>query len=386
MPVRDVEGLLDNRIEAIRRLHRETGLTRAEVDVSGGIDSAVLAGLTVLALGAENVTLAHLAINSNGTQTARAVRLCRSIGCRLAVADFTNEYTSILNKVRSSLCEAGYDAAEIEARLRSDPTIEGSIRSTLRAPLGRAYNRITGGGIRHGTGNECEDRFLRFFQKGGDGEVDTNPIAMLSKTETYQLALAIGRRFGTAEAIAAFAETVAATPSPDLWGVGDTHNDETELAAWTGAPFTYGRVDPVSGAVTRIGTIEMVARFLDGGVAGDLILSLPQSEVETLFLSCADNLFGRNEAILFRDNSTPDLLAKLIESAKTHPAFNVPGAEVAPDVVGKLLLAARKAERTTRHKLNPNCPQLGSRDALVKAYILTNDLSAYNLPVSAKAR
>ena len=40
---------------------------------------------------------------------------------------------------------------------------------------------MTGNGLRHGTGNECEDRWLRFYQKGGDGEVDSNPIAMLSK-------------------------------------------------------------------------------------------------------------------------------------------------------------------------------------------------------------
>ena len=70
-----------------------------------------------------------------------------------------------------------------------------------------------GGGIRHGTGNECEDRFLRFYQKGGDGEVDTNPIAMLSKGEVFQLA----RGLGVPQRV------LQALPSPDLWGVGEQH-------------------------------------------------------------------------------------------------------------------------------------------------------------------
>ena len=51
MPVSDVSALIQNRVQTLRSYHQDTGLERAELDLSGGIDSAVMAGLLVLALG-----------------------------------------------------------------------------------------------------------------------------------------------------------------------------------------------------------------------------------------------------------------------------------------------------------------------------------------------
>ena len=257
---------------------------------------------------------------------------------------------------------------EVYARREADKTILGSVRSTLRAPVGRMFNRMMGGGIRHGTGNECEDRFLRFYQKGGDGEVDSNPLAMLSKTEVYQLAFALGQRFDgvalgktlmdhdltddddCAHASRAYKATIEATPSPDLWGEGDGHSDEAELLAMTGAPFTYGRIDPLTGSPTSYGTIERVSRFLDEyesrGMQGPLI----------------------NESILFTADRVNE--SDLYKAVKRSAAFA--GMDYA--LVDKLLYAARKVERQTRHKANPNIPTYGSREDLVDAGILTNRL------------
>ena len=74
MPIRPnmMYALLDERIEAFRQVHQETGITRAELDVSGGIDSCVMACLLVLALGPENVTFVHSRFSTNPEQTARA--------------------------------------------------------------------------------------------------------------------------------------------------------------------------------------------------------------------------------------------------------------------------------------------------------------------------
>src|SRR5690606_15604020 len=155
-----------------------------------------------------------------------------------------------ITRMKASLLAAGHDAATLDARIVKDPTILGSIRSCLRAPVGRGFNRMTGSGIRHGTGNECEDRWLRFYQKGGDGEVDTNPIAMLAKGEVYQL----GRALEVPRSI------IDALPSPDLHGVGDTHNDEDEIRAMSGVDWTYSRIDWDTGAYVRVGTIELLSR------------------------------------------------------------------------------------------------------------------------------
>lgn len=41
MPVINVDKLIENRVEAIRNFHAQVGIPKAELDLSGGIDSAV---------------------------------------------------------------------------------------------------------------------------------------------------------------------------------------------------------------------------------------------------------------------------------------------------------------------------------------------------------
>jgi NAD+ synthetase len=343
MPVLDAKRLFDNRVNAIKRYHEDCGVTRAELDLSGGIDSAVMAAILVKALGADNVTLVHSNINTDPKATKRAVDLANALNCPLINIDLTDVFHSLMSTMTGALREAGYDMNTIISRCQKDPTVWGSIRSTIRAPIGRGFNRLTGGGIRHGTGNECEDRFLRFYQKGGDGEVDTNPIEMLSKTEVYQLAWAIANEImpETKEAMTA---CIAVTPSPDLWGAGeDKHTDEKELKSWLGASFTYGRINPDTGKIVSIGTIERVARFLD----------------------VVDHDWPHDG--LFHGLKDWDAWTK---SAQDSGCFgSMPDEEITA-----LLKAAKVAEERTRHKANGNIPMLGNRASLVDVEILTNEL------------
>jgi len=394
MPVLNPKALFDERVAALRLAHETAGIKRAELDLSGGIDSAVMAGVLVEALGAENVTLAHTMMSTNGEQTRRAEALARGLGCRLAVGHFTGAFNVIMQELGRSLQEAGYDLTVINTRCDADPTIAGSIRSTLRAPLGRAYNRLTGGGLRHGTGNEDEDRFLRYFQKGGDGEVDSNPIDMLSKGEVYQLALYEAQHFdaktkaaqiaafpsdskllpalkGAAELLnsevkTAYLDIIRATPSADLWGVGDKHTDESELVKWLGAPFTYSRIDPDTGNYKSVGTIERINRFLDEAIPHPV----PGE-------ACGPETW--QEKLLFSDNLSQDDMKTLVTAALNSNAFK--GLDVGETFVSQhhgillsLLRGARKAEKQTRHKMNPNCPAYGDRASLVKEGILTDTL------------
>lgn len=384
MPVLDPKALFHERVAAIRQAHLTAGIKRAELDLSGGIDSAVMAGILVEALGPENVTLAHTMLSTSGEQTRRAVALAAGLGCRLAIGSFTSSFTIIVDELLRSLEVAGYDLAEIQSRIDGDPTIMGSIRSTLRAPLGRAYNRLTGGGIRHGTGNEDEDRFLRYYQKGGDGEVDSNPIDFLSKGEVYQLALYEAKHFdakvkaaalsvqsdgsllaamgGAAELLdtavkVAYLDIIKAMPSADLWGVGDKHTDESELVKWLGAPFTYSRIDPETGAYKSVGTIERINRFLDE--------SIPEA------FGCASGQPWQ-ENLLFSADLSQDDMRRLVVAASDSKAFA--GFASSDGAILLLLRGARKAEKQTRHKLNPNCPAYGDRASLLEAGILTDTL------------
>lgn len=349
MPVLDVQRLIDDRVEALRNYHRDCGLARAELDVSGGIDSAVLLMLLARALGPTNVTAVYSSIDSSAESRERAGAVAKAAEVPLVELDLGALFALATSESTRALEVAGFNLDELRERQRSDKTIFGSFRSCLRAPFGRFLNRLTGGGIRHGTGNEDEDRWLRFYQKGGDGEVDTNPLAMLSKGEVYQLAVALGVP----------REIITCLPTPDLWGCGETHNDEDELLKLSGVDWTYSRVDPSSGHYVKIGTIERLSRFLDHR-----------------FLSWFDGCLQINGGWLFADDRGEDEISggwtfdinALVQQAK--PFF--------PDesemYLRRRLESARRWERTTRHKLNPNCPQLGSRRELLDAGILTNTL------------
>jgi NAD+ synthetase len=326
MPVLDPKALVEQRVTAIRRFHQRVGCDRAELDLSGGVDSAVMLGLLARALGPDKIITVYSSIHSSTGSRDRAREVARAFGVPIVELDLTKIFDELIADMRAAMIAAGHDAAELDARVREDPTILGSIRSCIRAPVGRGFNRFAGG-IRHGTGNECEDRWVRFYQKGGDGEVDTNPLAMLSKGEVYQLA----------RALEVPRSVIDATPSPDLHGVGDDHNDEAELRALSGVDWTYSRIDWDTGEYTRVGTIEILSRFLD-----------------------------QHPELLRDELSTPELVA-LAQAA-------APRLGRSPDETLTFLASARRLERTTRHKANPNCPALGDRAELVASGILTNTL------------
>ncbi len=331
MPVLDTQALIDNRVNAIAAYHKASGIVRAELDISGGIDSGVMLGLLVRALGANNITAAYSSINSSIESRDRARVVAKAFGVPLIELELGPVFADLVKHMREQLAVAGYDLAEIDALCARDGTVLGSLRSCLRAPVGRALNRLTNGGIRHGTGNECEDRWMRFYQKGGDGEVDTNPIAMLAKGEVYQLAQAIGVP----------RELIDALPTPDLQGVGEAHNDEDELKALTGVAWSYSRID-TAGNYRVVGTIERMSRLLD----------LPGAE-----------------AVFAPAELTDGALAKVVAIAQSGPF-----AGYSTDDVAGFVRSARKMERVTRHKWNPNCPTLGERSELVNAGILSDEL------------
>jgi NAD+ synthetase len=331
MPVLDADALIEDRVLAIRRYHERIGNMRAELDVSGGIDSAVLLGLLARALGPRQLTAVYSSIHSADDFLERARLVAKAFDVPLIELDLTDVFDALVESMLGSLERSGADVQGIRERMDRDPTILGSLRSCIRAPIGRGFNRMSGGGIRHGTGNECEDRFLRFYQKGGDGEVDTNPIAMLGKGEVFQLARALGVPKRLIEAL----------PSPDLHGVGESHNDEDELEAMTGVRWSYSRIDADTGAYTSVGTIERVSRFLDRGSEALLLGTVAPSA---------------------------NTMAALVEDAR--PLFR----DYSDAEIEALLRSCRAVESATRHKANPNIPALGDRRALVDAGILTDTL------------
>jgi NAD+ synthetase len=240
MSVKNPEKLVQIIVETMRQQAKEAHTNKAEIDISGGIDSAVVAALSCLAFAPENVIGVYSSIDSSPESQRRAILTAKAFGFKLVELDLTYIYEKIVEVVKDE-----FEFLNISVPSPEDnPTIYGGLRSCLRAPIGRFINRMFGGGIRQGTGNRDEDDLLRFYQKGGDGEVDCNWIGGLFKSEVWELA----------EYLGVPKEIVDAKPTPDLWGSGDTHNDEDELKEITGVDLTYGRPGE------EMGTIEWIIR------------------------------------------------------------------------------------------------------------------------------
>jgi NAD+ synthetase len=233
---------------------------KAEVDISGGVDSAVVAALACKAFGPENVIGVYSGINSSWESKLRARSVAEKFGFKMLELDLTNEFSSMVQKVANEFRRLGISWPD-----GKDPAVCGSFRSCLRAPVGRFVNRAFGGGIRQGTGNRDEDELLRFYQKGGDGEVDCNWVEGLFKSEIWELA----------EYLGVPQEIIDAKPTPDLWGTGDKHNDEDELKDITGVSLTYTRPN------SSMGTIEWVIRENDKrGIIDGLLEFEPVDSLE----------------------------------------------------------------------------------------------------------
>jgi NAD+ synthetase len=253
MPIKQMERLIEMIVERMRSQAAEAKTQKAEIDISGGIDSAVVAALAVRAFGAENVVGVYSSIHSTESSRRLARSVAQAFGFQLVELELADVYERIVAVVRQEFARLGLPFPD-----EQDPahrTLFGGLRSCLRAPIGRFINRAFGGGIRQGTGNRDEDELLRFYQKGGDGEVDSNWVEGLFKSEVWELAAHLGVPD----------DVIQAQPTPDLWGRGDQHTDEGELEELTGVALTYTRPGG------PMGTIEWVSRenMKNGCITGE---------------------------------------------------------------------------------------------------------------------
>jgi NAD+ synthase len=192
--------------EFIRSEITRVGFSRAVVNLSGGIDSAVSFVLAVEALGPQNVLAIRLPYkNSSADSLEHAQVLIDHLGCPSVTIPIT-EMTDPL--------------------IAREPGMSGIRKGNImaRARMIVAYDQSEAfKGLVVGTGNKTEI-LLGYTTLYGDSACALNPIGDLYKTQVRQLAWSLG----IPEPI------IAKPPSADLW-TGQT--DEGELG------FTYEEVD-----------------------------------------------------------------------------------------------------------------------------------------------
>lgn len=186
----------------------KTGMSRAVIGLSGGIDSALSAYLSAEALGAENVLAVRMPYRTSSADSLEdAERVIEALG----LASLTVPITEMADP----LIERFPDMTAMR---------KGNIMARLRMTI--LYDQsVAWGGLVMGTSNKTEI-LLGYSTIYGDSGVALHPIGDLFKTQIRQLADALG--------VPESVRTKA--PSADLW-VGQT--DEGELG------FTYADVDQV---------------------------------------------------------------------------------------------------------------------------------------------
>jgi NAD+ synthase len=225
-------------IEEFIKGHVETArASGVVVGLSGGIDSALVAKLSVEALGPDHVRGFSLP-DANSPASMRK-----------EVSDYAKDLGISFREVLIGPIEA----AVIEAlgERSADNVMKGNIKARIRmmilyAEAGKSKSLVAG------TGNKSEI-LLGYFTKYGDGGVDILPIGDLYKTSVW----ALGREVGLPESV------ILRPPTAGLW---EGQTDEGDLG------FSYEFADKVLVGLERLLEPEEIAERL--GVTLDKVAAV----------------------------------------------------------------------------------------------------------------
>ena len=176
---------LDDPEQSVERISAfvRSSMARADADgvvvnMSGGLDSTVVAALAAEALGPDRVYGLTLPSNKTGAVHARdAEGLAEALGI---------EHETIhLQPALSGFSGCMPDRFD----LHDDPVSTGNLVARLRMATAYLAANVTGG-IVLGTTNRSE-RLLGYVTKHGDGAADILPIGHLYKTQVRELARAL---------------------------------------------------------------------------------------------------------------------------------------------------------------------------------------------------
>lgn len=232
----DLEKAQNRIIDFIRDKTDRAGVSGAVVGISGGIDSALTATLSVKALGKDRVLGIHMPESSltPAFDSEDAKTLADWLGIEYRTIDISGIISAFMAAVPGSESAGRLTKGNLKARTRM----------SLLYFHANKLNRMV-----MGTGNKTEI-LLGYYTKYGDGGVDLEPIGGLYKTEVWELS----RRLGIPESL------ITKKPSAGLWA-GQT--DEAELG------ISYVKVDEV-------------LRMIEDGLEPEKILNRTEVSAEQL--------------------------------------------------------------------------------------------------------
>jgi len=214
------DKIVDGIVAWLREKLEQSGASGFVLGLSGGIDSAVVAGLCARAAGPDRVTGVIMPSASNPDDAECAQAVADAFGIRSPRVDLTGIADSIYAVV-PSVGDLGIQAEEAVLQRRQQ-LATANVRPRLRMTTLYYIANLTGG-IVTGTGNKSEAS-IGYFTKYGDGGVDLFHIIDLYKFEVR----AVARYLGVPSIV------IERPPSAGLWQ-GQT--DEAEIG------MTYDTLD-----------------------------------------------------------------------------------------------------------------------------------------------
>ncbi|HAX23874.1 MAG TPA: NAD(+) synthetase [Chloroflexi bacterium] len=200
------------------------GVSGAVVGLSGGIDSAVVAGLCARALGPDNVLGVIMPAHSLPTDAADARLVAEAWGIEHPTIDLSGVVDTLM-----AILPEGTQLANANVK----PRLRMIVLYYMANTLGRAVV---------GTGNRSE-LMVGYSTKYGDSGVDLLPLAGVYKHQVYEIA----REIGVPQTI------IDRPPSAGLW---EGQTDEAEMGV------TYADLDRVLAAM---------AAGVESGVSPDVV-------------------------------------------------------------------------------------------------------------------
>ena len=177
----EVEKVTNEMVNFIREYYKKNNLKGAVIGISGGKDSAVVAGLFTKALGSENVIGIWMPCHSKDEDYRNALLVSKTFGFELKEFDLTNIYDLYVNQIKEV-----NDVSDEELVVSNI-----NIKPRLRMSTLYYYAAMKKGYIVPGTSNKCE-LYVGYFTKGGDNVSDINVLADLTVDEVIKIGEYIG--------------------------------------------------------------------------------------------------------------------------------------------------------------------------------------------------
>ncbi len=210
--------LLDSKVELLEDYFKQFEINAVVLGMSGGVDSAVVAGLLRHCPSLKRIIAVAAPISSKGatnqdTAADRAMRQAKAFQMEIWKLDLTPAQFCYEGIMRCSPSNA-----EGEKRVWAD----GQILSIARTPLFYGVSaHLQAEGYRavvSGTTNRSEGSYIGFYGKGSDGMNDIQPISDLWKSHVFALASYLG----------VLPEIINEKPRGDVW---DSRVDEEMIGA-----------------------------------------------------------------------------------------------------------------------------------------------------------